>query len=111
MNTTNLLILIGNIGQDPRQVGSTVKLSVATNRSWSDQNGQRKTATDWVTVTIFGGKTADFVLENVRKGDVVSIKARVADGSYERDGNRHFSTDVIAETVDLITPRAASAAG
>lgn len=104
MRTINLLIVIGNVGQDPRQVGRATKLNVATNRSWRDTSGERKTATDWVTVTCFG-RTGEYVIGNVRKGDVVSIQAHVADSSYERDGLTHYSTDVIADRLDLVASR------
>lgn len=105
MHTTNLLFLTGNVGQEPRQVGRAVKLSVATNRSWRDQKGERKSVTDWVSVTIFAGKTAEFVLSHVRKGDAVSIQAHVADSSYDKDGRTHYSTDVIVDRLDLLQPR------
>lgn len=105
MRTTNLLLLIGNVGQEPKQIGRAVKLSVATNRSWKNADGLRKTVTDWVTVTFFAGKTAEFVIDQIHKGDVVSIQAHVAESSYERDGKTHYGMDVIADRVDLITSR------
>lgn len=101
MRTTNLFILIGRLGQDPKQVGRAVKINVATDRSWRDAEGQRKTATDWVTVTCFD-RIGEYVLANARKGQGVSIHARVADHSYDRDGRTHYTTDVIAERLDII---------
>ncbi len=103
MGTTNLLMLRGNVGQDPRQVGKTVKLSVATNRSWIDAEGERKTVSDWVTVTFFEGKMADFVMRNVHKGDKVNVQARVSESMYQKDGATHYATDVIAEDFDKIS--------
>lgn len=103
MGTTNMLILRGNVGQDPRQVGKTVKLSVATNRSWADAEGQKKTVSDWVTVTFFEGKMAEFVLRNVHKGDRVNVQARVSESMYQKDGQTHYTTDVIAEDFDKIS--------
>lgn len=110
MRTTNLLILIGNVGQEPRQVGRTVKLSVATDRSWTDGAGERKNVTDWVTVTFFDGKTAAFVRDQVHKGDVVSIQGRIAESSYERDGRSHYGMDVIANQIDLVASRGGASA-
>ena len=110
MRTTNLLILIGNVGQEPRQVGRTVKLAVATDRAWTDAGGERKSATDWVTVTFFEGRTAEFVRDQVHKGDVVSIQGRIAESSYERDGRTHYGMDVIANQIDLIASRGGASA-
>lgn len=107
--TTNRLYLTGNVGQDPRQVGKTVKLSLATNRTWTDGKGEKKSAKDWVTVTFFEGWMADFVLRRVQKGDKVSVQARVSESMYQKDGNTHYTTDVIAEDIDLIANTAAGA--
>ena len=102
MKTINLLLLTGHVGQDPRQVGKVVRFPVATDRVWRDEAGQTKSATDWVTVTVFGGKTSQFVLDQVRKGQAVSIQAHVAESSYEKYGSTHYATDVIADRVDLL---------
>lgn len=101
MRTTNLFILIGRLGQEPRQVGRAVKLNVATDRFWRDADGQRKQATDWVTATCFG-RIGEYVLANARAGQGVSIHAHVAEGSYVKDGITHYSTDVIVDRLDII---------
>ncbi|AVA23910.1 single-stranded DNA-binding protein [Rhizobium sp. NXC24] len=108
MGTTNQLTLRGNVGQEPRQIGKTVKLSVATDRSWVDSEGQRKSVSDWVTVTFFEGKMADFVLRHVHKGDKVLVQARVSESSYQKDGLTHYTTDVIAEDIDIFVPGSTS---
>ncbi|KRB29674.1 single-stranded DNA-binding protein [Mesorhizobium sp. Root172] len=104
MGTSGQLLLPGNVRGEPRQVGKTVKLSVATNRSWLDDEGQRKSVREWITITIFGGKMADFVPRQIHKGDKVLVQARVSDSMYQKDDVIHFTTDVIAEDIDLFAP-------
>jgi single-strand DNA-binding protein len=105
MRTTNHFFLRGFVGQAPKSFGKTCKVNVATNRSWKDAKGERREETDWVTVTILNEKTAQFVTENVRKGDPVFAECRVAEGSYKKDGETVYTTDVIANVFDLLTAK------
>ena len=55
MRSTNLFIVRGHVGADAKGFdgGKVAKFSVATNRAWNDrQTGEKKEATDWVTLTI-----------------------------------------------------------
>lgn len=101
MGTSGQLLLPGNVGREPRQVGKTVKLSVATNRSWLDDEGQRKSVSDWMMVTFFEGKMADFVPRQIHKADKVLVQARVSESMHQKDDVIHSTTDVIAEDIDL----------
>ena len=77
MGTGGQLLLPGNFRREPRQVGKTVKLNVAANRSCLDDEGQRKSVRDWMTITFLEGKMADFVPRQIHKGDKVLVQARV----------------------------------
>ena len=55
----NKVMLIGNVGNDPEiratSSGARVaKLSVATNRSWSDRSGQQQEKTEWHDIVVWG---------------------------------------------------------
>ncbi|MET2831295.1 single-stranded DNA-binding protein [Mesorhizobium shangrilense] len=104
MGTSSQLLLPGNVGREPCQVGKAVKLSVATNQSWLDDEGQRKSVADWVTVTFFEGKVAEFVPRQIHQGDKVLVQARVSESMHQKDGVIHSTTDVIAEDIDLFAP-------
>ncbi len=97
MRTTNLFILRGRVGQAPKAFNKAAKVSVATDRAWTDAKGERREETDWVTVTILNEKAAEWALANVSKGDAVYAECRVADGSYKgKDGETVYTTDIIA---------------
>ena len=58
-NSVNKVILIGNLGQDPESrftpSGTAVtNLSVATNESWKDQNGEPQDRTEWHRIVMYG---------------------------------------------------------
>lgn len=66
MRTTNLFIVRGYVGKPPKTFGKTTKVSIGTNRSYTDSKGKEHDETDWVTVTILNERTAKWVAENGR---------------------------------------------
>ena len=105
MRSTNLFIVRGHAGSDPKAFGRIAKVSVATNRSWKDAKGEWRDETDWVTLTILNEGIATWAVKNVKKGDAIYAECRVAEGSYSKNGERHFTTDIIVNTLDLIVPK------
>ncbi|MDE2579083.1 MAG: single-stranded DNA-binding protein [Hyphomicrobiales bacterium] len=109
MRSTNLVIIRGYTGAEAKSFdnGKVAKISVATNRVWTDRkSGEKKEVADWVTLTILNEKTAKWAIENVKKGDAIYAEGRVADNSYEKNGKTHYSTDIIVSVLDRLTPRA-----
>lgn len=90
MRSLNRLTLIGNVGAEPemRTTSSGTKLtrlSLATNRRWTDSVGETQERTDWHRLTCWG-KLAEIADEFVSKGDQLYVEGRVEYGSYDRDG-------------------------
>ena len=107
MRSTNLFIVRGYVGADAKGFdnGKVAKFSVATNRIWNDrQTGEKKDATDWVTLTILNEKIAKWALENIRKGNPIYAECRVAERSYQKEGQTVYTTDIIANVVDRLAP-------
>ena len=105
MRSTNLFIVRGYVGADAKVFdnGKVAKFSVATNRIWNDrQTGEKKDATDWVTLTILNEKIAKWALENIRKSDPIYAECRVAERSYQKEGQTVYTTDIIANVVDRL---------
>jgi single-strand DNA-binding protein len=96
LRTINLFILRGRVGQAPKAFGKTAKINVATDRAWTDSKGKRQEETDWVTVTLLNEKIAEWALAHVGQGDAIYAECRVADGSYKKDGETVYTTDIIA---------------
>ena len=102
MRSTNYLFLRGYVGSDPKAFKDTAKVSIGTNRSWKDDKGEVTEKTDWVTVTILNAKIAKWVMANVKKGDPVYAECRVSESSYEKDGVKIYTTDIIANMFDRL---------
>ena len=102
----NKVILLGNLGNDPdvkyTQGGMAIAtLSVATTYSRKDKDGQFQEKTEWHRVNLFG-KTAEVAGEYLKKGRQVYIEGRIEYGSYEKDGIKHYTTDIIGEDMQML---------
>lgn len=107
----NKVILIGNLGRDPElrhtQGGQPVcSLNIATTRSYmkGGQGGERVEETEWHRVTVWG-KTAEFCNQYLTKGRQVYVEGRLQTRSYEKEGQKHYQTDVVADTVQFLGGR------
>ena len=102
----NKVILVGNLGNDPdvkyTQGGMAIAtLSVATTSSRKDRDGNFQEKTEWHRVKLFG-KTAEVAGEYLKKGRQVYIEGRIEYGSYEKDGVKHYTTDIIGEDMQML---------
>lgn len=95
MRSVNRLTLLGNVGQI-NVFERCLKVSVATNRSWDGDDGDRNERTDWVPVTIFDENQRRWIEKNVKTGDKVYVEARVAQTSYGEGQSRVYTVDVVA---------------
>jgi single-strand DNA-binding protein len=103
MKTLNQLFLLGYVGSEPKAFGDTCKLSISTNNVWYDAKKEKHEETEWTPVTVLNATAAKWIVDNIKTGDTVHVTARVKQNSYEKDGKKIFSTDVIAESVDLVS--------
>lgn len=102
----NKVILVGNLGNDPdikyTQGGMCIcTLSLATTMVRKDKDGQQVEKTEWHRVKLFG-KTGEAAGEYLSKGRQVYVEGRIEYGSYEKDGVKHYTTDIIAEDVQFL---------
>ena len=101
MRTVNRHTVLGHVGNIIPLKG-VLKVNVATNREWQS-DGERKSATDWVQVTVLDKKQAEWIVENVGQGDLVYIESRISNSSYQREGEQVYVTDVIAQLFNLVS--------
>lgn len=106
----NSVMLFGNLTRDPelRAMPSgmnVVNFSIATNRVFKDRDGKKQEQTDFHNVVVFG-KQADSVSQFLKKGSSAFIEGRMQTRSWEKDGEKKYRTEVIAERVQF-GPRSA----
>jgi single-strand DNA-binding protein len=103
----NKAIVVGNITRDPELKslpnGSSVcTFSVATNRTWKDQSGQKQDAVDYHNIACFG-KQAEVVAQWMKKGSQIYVEGRMTTRSWDdKDtGKKMYKTEVIAENIQF----------
>ena len=102
----NKVILVGNLGNDPdvkyTQGGMAITtLSVATTHVRKDRDGNQQEKTEWHRVKLFG-KLGEIAGEYLKKGRSVYIEGRIEYGSYEKDGVKHYTTDIVADEMQML---------
>ena len=112
----NKVILVGNLGADPetRYTPSGTAITtvrVATSESWKDkQTGEQQERTEWHRVKFFG-RLAEIAGEYLKKGGQVYIEGKLRTEEYEKDGIKRWSTDIVADEMQMLGGRAGSGAG
>lgn len=110
MNQVNL---IGRLTKDIelRYTSDTqkavAKFSIAIDRG-KDKDGNDRGA-DFPSVTVFG-KTAENCEKFLKKGSQIAIQGRLQTGSYDKDGKKYYTTDVIADRVEFLGSRSGNTA-
>jgi single-strand DNA-binding protein len=104
--SVNKVILLGHLGKDaetrftPAGV-SVTNFTVATNRRWKDQQtGEWKEETDWHNVVLW---RAENLANYLTKGKQVYVEGRLRTRNYEKDGQKHYMTEVMADDVLLLS--------
>ena len=106
----NKVVLIGRVTRDPelRYTASnipSVRFTLAVNRPFENQSGQREA--DFINIVVWG-KQAENVKKYVTKGSLIAVEGRIQTGSYEKDGQRVYTTDVVADNVQFLESKAQS---
>ena len=104
--SVNKVILVGNVGRDPESRylpngDPVVGLSLATTEKWKAKDGSKQEATQWHRVSFFG-KLAEIVGEYVKKGSQIYVEGRIEYREYEKDGVKRYSTDIIADKLQML---------
>lgn len=106
----NKVILIGNLGADPEtrysQAGTPItRLRIATAER-RKQGEQWVDHTEWHSVTCFG-KNAENAGQYLRKGSKVYVEGSLRTSSWDKDGEKRYRTEVVANDLQFLDPRGA----
>ena len=117
MSGINKAILIGRLGSDPeiRYTPSGVAVanfSIATSEEWKDKDtGDKQERTEWHRIVVWR-RLAEICGEYLSKGRQVYIEGRIQTRSWEdRDGNKRYTTEIIANDVQFLGTRDMSEGG
>jgi single-strand DNA-binding protein len=105
----NKVILLGNLGKDPvlRRTENGVAVatfSLATSERYKDKDGNLQEKTEWHNIVLWRG-LAEVAEKYLHKGDKVYIEGKLTTRSYEQDGIKRYVTEVVADTMNMLTPK------
>lgn len=106
----NKVILVGNLGRDPEtrympSGGAVTNVSIATSKSWKDRDsGEQKERTEWHRIVFFN-RLAEIAGEYLKKGSKVYIEGELRTRDWERDGQKHYTTEVVANEMQMLDGR------
>jgi single-strand DNA-binding protein len=112
----NKVLIIGRLGRDPEMrytpSGRPVTtFSVATSRSWNTSEGGRRTETEWFNVVAWSN-LAEICKQHLSKGRLVYIEGRLQTRHWDDpDGNKHSSTEIVANEMIMLDDRRESGSG
>jgi single-strand DNA-binding protein len=108
----NKILLIGNLGREPEmtytEAGIAVtKFSLAVNRRYKDQEGERREETQWFNVVAFN-QLAELMTTYLHKGSKVYIEGRMTSREYtDKEGAKRTAWDVVASEMEMLDPKGA----
>jgi single-strand DNA-binding protein len=108
-NMRNHVQLIGHLGADPEikefnEGKKLARISMATNESYRKQSGERVNDTQWHNVVAWGPQ-AEFLEKHVQKGQGLVVNGKLSSRSYEKDGEKRYSTEIVANEFFLTGPK------
>jgi single-strand DNA-binding protein len=100
----NKTFLIGRTTKDiecrytPQTQKAVARFTLAVNRMRKEDGADFISCVAW-------GKTAEIMEKYVKKGHMVGISGRIQTGSYEKDGRKVYTTDVVVEDMEFLDKR------
>jgi single-strand DNA-binding protein len=115
MGSVNKVILVGNLGKDAEVRvtpggQSVASFSIATTENWTSKEGEKKEQTEWHRIVLWG-KTADTLQPYLVKGKQIYLEGRLQTRQWEKEGQKHYTTEVKADKIVLLGGGGAGSGG
>ena len=111
MSGINKAIIIGRLGKDPEvrfmpNGDAVANFTFATSETWKDKtSGEKKEKTEWHRIVAFG-KLAENCGKYLTKGSQIFLEGRLQTRKWtDKDGNKKYTTEIIAGEVQFLTPK------
>ena len=116
--SVNKVILLGNVGQDPKvkyfdsgSAGATFSLAT-TDRAYTLANGtQVPERTEWHNI-VASNRWAEIVDKYLHKGDKLYVEGKLRTRTYtDQAGATRYVTEVYVDYFEMLTPKSGSSGG
>ena len=109
------VILIGNLGKDPEvksfdNGGKIVNFTVGvTERGYKTKDGKEiPDHTEWFNCSVRQNGLVGVVEQYVKKGNKVFVEGKLRTREYEKDGQKKYLTELVVDSLELLTPKGES---
>ncbi len=112
----NKVIIVGNLGGDPEtrympDGNAVTNVTIATSTGWKDrESGEQKERTEWHRVVFFR-RLAEIAGEYLKKGSKVYIEGALRTRQWEKEGQKHYTTEVVASEMQMLDSRSGGPSG
>lgn len=100
--SVNKVTLLGNISTDITTKifsngGVVANFNVACNEYWTDKTtGEKKSRATFIPVQV-SGKIVEHISQNCKKGDKIYVEGKFNTRDYEKDGVKHYISEVLVD--------------
>jgi len=107
----NKVFLLGNLGRDPEIRTTTsgmpvANFSLATNRRWTDRDGNRQEQAEWHNIVCFG-RQAEVAGQYLTRGKQIHVEGRIQTRSWDdrQTGEKKYRTEIVCERFQMLGQR------
>jgi single-strand DNA-binding protein len=106
MSTLNHVILIGNVAAnaesfDSKKGKKVCSFPLAIDRPWPEDSGESLREVDYHRIVAWG-KLAEICEKIIHTGAKIIVRGKIINHSYEKDGQRKYSTEIHAEQIEVL---------
>ena len=103
----NQIVIVGRLVKDPEVIEKdnnkkVSNITIAVPRSFKNADGEYES--DFINCTLWDS-IASNTCEYCKKGDIVGVKGRLQTDNFEKDGEKLFKVNVIAERVTFLSSK------
>lgn len=108
MDGVNKVILLGNLGIDPEvktfdDGNKIIRLSLATNETYKNRNGDKVSSTEWHNVIVRRQGLADVVEKYLKKGNQIYVEGRIKTRKWQdKEGNNRYTTEILMDNMTML---------
>lgn len=100
----NKVSLIGRLGKDAETKAlesgkKKTTFSLATTETYKNDKGEKVENTEWHRCTLWG---FDNLVPHLKKGILIDLEGKLHYGEYEKDGIKHYTTEIIVSEIILL---------
>ena len=102
----NKVMLIGHLSKDPElkytpSGAAVASFSLATNESYKDKAGNQQDRTEWHRLVVWN-KQAEIAAEYLKKGAQIFVEGKLQTRSWEKDGQKHYMTEIVVLNFQML---------